>query len=151
MAPARSAERGVADEERRVGRLVEPDQDGGGDLVPEREQDPQEPHGRGGLAGDGDAAAAELRHRAVGEEEDALRPRGAHDPERQAGHGALEPEAVGEGERPGVDPALGHGLAERAGRQGRRDRPGEGVEERLDVQVRDPADPQHQLHTLITL
>ena len=38
-----------------------------------------------------------------------------------------------------------------AGRQRRRDRPREGVEERLDVQVRDPADPQHQLHTLTTL
>ncbi len=56
-----------------------------------------------------------------------------------------------EGERAGIDPALGHGLAERAGRQRLGDGPGERVEERLDVQVRDAADPQHQLHTFTTL
>ena len=77
--------------------------------------------------------------------------RGAHDAEWQAGHRSLESEAIGEGERAGIDPALGHGLAERAGRQRLGDGPGERVEERLDVQVRDAADPQHQLHTFTTL
>src|SRR5262249_2244521 len=103
----------------------------------------QEPHGGRRLAGDRDPPSAKLRHWAVGEEEYALRPLRANDPERQPRYGALEPKAVGEGERPRVDPARGHGLAERAGRKGLRDGPGEGVEERLDVQVRDPPDPEH--------
>ena len=67
---------------------------------------------------------------AVGEEEDALRARRAHDPERQAGHGLLEPETVGQRQRPrrSVPPSpLRRGREE----QGLGDRPGEGVEERL--------------------
>jgi hypothetical protein len=145
------AKRRVADDEHGVGSIVEPDQGGRGHLVAEREQNPQEPHGGRGLACHGDAAPAELLHGTVGEEEHALRSGGAHDPERQADHGSLEPEAVGEREWPGVDPTPRHRLAEGAGRQGVDDGPGEGVEERLDVQVGDAADPQHQLHTLITL
>ena len=64
-----------------------------------------------------DPSPAEFPHRQVGEQQDDLPSRGAHDAEWQAGHRSLESEAIREGERAGIDPARGHGLAERAGRQ----------------------------------
>jgi hypothetical protein len=47
--------------------------------VPKCELDPHESHGGGGLAGHADPSPAELPHRQVGEQQDALPSRGAHD------------------------------------------------------------------------
>jgi hypothetical protein len=138
-------ERRIADDELGVGGLVGPTKTAG-ELVPNASRIRTESHGGGGPAGHGDPPPAEPPSAVENSRTPAPR-----DPRcRMAGGSPFEWRQSARASGP-ASTRPRPGLAEGAWRQGRRDRPGEGEEERLDVQVRDPADPQHQLHTLITL